>query len=141
MHLSSLRFSPNDSKILDSMNMPSGRKKRIESVTRKLDYGFQTHARQAQAVRQLLDETTGDVIVMGDMNDTPGSFAYRTVCGDDLRDAWADAGFGPIYTYHAHHLYVKIDHIFYLGDLRLLSCRRDKAGESDHFPMVATFER
>ncbi len=141
MHLSSLRFSPNDSKILDSMNMPSGRKKRIESVTRKLDYGFQTHARQAQAVRQLLDETTGDVIVMGDMNDTPGSFAYRTVCGDDLCDAWADAGFGPIYTYHAHHLYVKIDHIFYLGDLRLLSCRRDKAGESDHFPMVATFER
>ena len=141
MHLSSLRFTQNDSKIIDSMNLPSGRKKRIKSVTRKLDYGFQTHARQAQAVRQLIDEAPGDVIVMGDMNDTPGSFAYRTVCGDDLHDAWAEAGFGPTYTFHAHHLYVKIDHILYRGDLRLLSSRRDKAGESDHFPMVATFER
>jgi len=141
MHLSSLRFTLNDRMVLDSMNLPSGRKKRIKSVTDKLDYGFQTHARQAHAMRQLLDDTTGDVLVMGDMNDTPGSYAYRTVCGDDLRDAWADDGFGPTYTFNSHHLYVKIDHILYRGDMQLLSCRRDKAGESDHYPMVAVFQR
>lgn len=141
MHLSSLRFTRNDSQVIESMNTPSGRKKRIKSVTKKLDVGFRSHARQARAVRQVLDETPGDVLVMGDMNDTPGSFAYRTVCGDDVRDAWADTGFGPIYTFHAHHLYVKIDHILYRGDMRVLSCRRDKKGESDHYPMVAVFER
>lgn len=141
MHLSSLRFTRNDSQLIESMNTPSGRKKRIKSVTKKLDVGFRSHARQARAVRQVLDETPGDVLVMGDMNDTPGSFAYRTVCGDDVRDAWADTGFGPIYTFHAHHLYVKIDHILYRGDMRVLSCRRDKKGESDHYPMVAVFER
>ena len=141
MHLSSLRFTGNDSQVIESMNMPSGRKKRIKSVTQKLDVGFRSHARQAKAVRQLLDETAGDVLVMGDMNDTPGSFTYRTVCGDDLRDAWADTGFGPIYTFHAHHLYVKIDHILYRGDMRVLTCRRDKKGESDHYPMVAVIER
>lgn len=141
MHLSSLRFTRNDSQLIESMNTPSGRKKRIKSVTKKLDVGFRSHARQARAVRQVLDETPGDVLVMGDMNDTPGSFAYRTICGDDVRDAWADTGFGPIYTFHAHHLYVKIDHILYRGDLRVLSCRRDKKGESDHYPMVAVFER
>ena len=141
MHLSSLRFTRNDSQVIESMNTPSGRKKRIKSVTKKLDVGFRSHARQARAVRQVLDETPGDVLVMGDMNDTPGSFAYRTICGDDVRDAWADTGFGPIYTFHAHHLYVKIDHILYRGDMRVLSCRRDKKGESDHYPMVAVFER
>lgn len=141
MHLSSLRFTRNDSQLIESMNTPSGRKKRIKSVTKKLDVGFRSHARQARAVRQVLDETPGDVLVMGDMNDTPGSFAYRTICGDDVRDAWADTGFGPIYTFHAHHLYVKIDHILYRGDMRVLSCRRDKKGESDHYPMVAVFER
>ena len=141
MHLSSLRFTRNDSQLIESMNTPSGRKKRIKSVTKKLDVGFRSHARQARAVRQVLDETPGDVLVMGDMTDTPGSFAYRTVCGDDVRDAWADTGFGPIYTFHAHHLYVKIDHILYRGDMRVLSCRRDKKGESDHYPMVAVFER
>ena len=141
MHLSSLRFTQNDSQVIETMNVPSDRKTRIRSVAQKLGNGFIAHSRQAKAVRQLLDDTVGDVLVMGDMNDTPGSFAYRTVCGDDMKDAWADSGFGPIYTFHAHHLYVKIDHILYRGDMKVLSCRRDKAGESDHYPLVAVFER
>ena len=141
MHLSSLRFTHNDAKVLESMNVPSNRKSRIKSVANKLDNGFINHARQARAMRQLLDETAGDVIVLGDMNDTPGSFAYRTMCGDDLLDAWADTGFGPTYTFNAHHLYVKIDHILYRGDMKALSCRRDKKGDSDHYPLVAVFER
>ena len=141
MHLSSLRLSTNDSRILDSMNMPSGRRERAKSVLKKLTGGFCTHVRQARVMRQLLDETSGDVLVMGDMNETPGSFCYRTVCGDDLRDAWADTGFGPIHTFNAHHLYVKIDHILYRGDLKPLYCRLDKSGESDHYPLVALFER
>ena len=141
MHLSSLRFTSNDSQVIESMNIPSDRKGRIKSVARKLGNGFITHSRQAQAMRRLLDESPGDILVMGDMNDTPGSFSYRTICGEDLRDAWADTGLGPVYTFHAHHLYVKIDHIFYRGDLKPLWCRRDKAGESDHYPLVALFER
>ena len=141
MHLSSLRFTHNDSKVIESMNVPSDRKGRIKSVTKKLDNGFRSHTRQAKAIRQVLDDSPEDVIVVGDMNDTPGSFTYRTVCGDDLRDAWADTGFGPTYTFHAHHLYVKIDHILYRGDMKALSCKRDKAGDSDHYPLVAVFER
>lgn len=141
MHLSSLRFTGNDSQLIESMNTPSGRKNRIRSVAQKLDVGFRSHARQAKAMRELLDQTPGDVLVMGDMNDTPGSFAYRTVCGEDLRDAWADTGLGPIYTFHDHHMYVKIDHILYRGDMKVLSCRCDKKGESDHYPLVAVIER
>lgn len=141
MHLSSLRFTVNDSRVIESMNTPSGRKRRIQSVAQKLDNGFISHARQAMTMRQLLDETVGDVLVMGDMNDTPGSFAYRTVCGDDMKDACAEDGLGFLYTFNAHHLYVKIDHILYRGNMRLVSCRCDKKGESDHYPLVAVFER
>ena len=141
MHLSSMRLSANDSQIIEKMNKPSGRRERARTVVRKLTGGFNSHANQARAMRQLLDESSGDVLVMGDMNETPGSYCYRTVCGDDLHDAWADTGFGPISTFNAHHLYVKIDHILYRGDLKPLYCRRDKAGESDHYPLVALFER
>ncbi|MBR5685506.1 MAG: endonuclease/exonuclease/phosphatase family protein [Muribaculaceae bacterium] len=141
MHLSSLRMNKNDNRIIDSMNKPSGRKNRAKSVLKKLMGGFRSHVRQAQAVRRLLDDTAGDVLVMGDMNETPGSYAYRTLCGDDMRDAWADAGLGPTYTFHNNHLYVKIDHILYRGDMKVLSCRRDKEGESDHYPLVAVFQR
>ena len=141
MHLSSLRFSGNDTRILDSMNKPSGRKQRAQSVLKKLSDGFRSHTRLSETLRELLNVTTGDVLVMGDMNDTPGSYAYRTICGEDMRDSWADVGFGPIYTFHDHHLYVKIDHILYRGDMKVLSSRRDKEGESDHYPLVAVFER
>ena len=141
MHLSSMRLNKNDNRIIDSMNKPSGRKSRAESVLKKLMSGFRGHVRQAEAVRKLLDNTAGDVLVMGDMNEPPGSFAYRTVCGDDMRDAWADAGLGPTYTFHAHHLYVKIDHILYRGNMKVLSCHRDKEGESDHYPLRAVFQR
>lgn len=141
MHLSSMRLTHSDSQIIESMNKPSGRRERARSVVKKLTGGFNSHAGQARAMRELLDETPGDVLVMGDMNETPGSFCYRMVCGDDLHDAWAETGFGPISTFNAHHLYVKIDHILYRGDLKPLYCRRDKAGESDHYPLVAVFER
>ena len=141
MHLSSLRMTNNDRIILDSMNVPSGRKKRIKSVMNKLDNGFLSHVPQAKAIRELLDQTDGDVLVMGDMNDTPGSYAYRTICGDDMRDAWADTGLGPTYTFYNYHLYVKIDHILYRGGMKPLYCRRDKKGESDHYPLVSEFQR
>ena len=141
MHLSSLRLTANESNVIESINIPSGRKRRIKSVTNKLGAGFQIHARQAKALRDLLDDSPNDVLIMGDMNDTPGSFAYRMVCGDDVRDAWAETGLGPVYTFHDHHLYVKIDHIFYRGGMKPLWCRCDKKGESDHYPMVALFER
>jgi endonuclease/exonuclease/phosphatase (EEP) superfamily protein YafD len=140
MHLSSLKLTANESNVIESMNVASGRKRRIQSVATKLESGFQTHARQARALRAMLDEDSGDVLVVGDMNDTPGSYAYRTICGEDLRDAWAETGFGPIYTYHEHYMYVKIDHILYRGDIKPLWCRRVKAGESDHYPVVALFE-
>ena len=131
----------NERGLIESMNTPSGRKRRIKSVTRKLDTGFISHARQADAMRQVLDDSPGDVLVMGDLNDTPGSFAYRTVCGTDLHDAWAETGLGPTYTFNSHHLYVKIDHILYRGRLKPMWCHRVKAGESDHYPLVAVFER
>ena len=72
---------------------------------------------------------------------TGAKWKRHVIKGHDLRDAWADVGFGPIYTYHDHHLCVKIDHILYRGDMKVLSCRRDKEGESDHYPLVAVFER
>ena len=141
MHLSSLSLTDNDRQIIDKMNTSSDRQGRIRSVKNKLGAGFIAHAQEAAAMRTFIEQTAGDILVMGDMNDTPGSFTYRTICGEDMHDAWADVGFGPMYTYHDHHLFVKIDHILYRGDLKPLACHSDRAGESDHYPIVATFER
>ena len=102
---------------------------------------FALRGDDASTLRHAIDASPANLIVCGDMNDVSTSYVYRTICGEDLRDAWADTGFGPTYTFNANHLYVKIDHILYRGNLKPLSCSRVKGGESDHYPVVAVFQR
>jgi len=141
IHLRSFYLSADDRQLIDSINTPSGRAQRAQSVVSKLGEAFVGHARQARDIRAVIDSTPGDVLVMGDMNDTPASHAYRVLCGNDLHDAWAEAGRGRPYTFHGNHLFVRIDHILYRGNLSPISCRCVKTGDSDHYPMVANFLR
>lgn len=105
----------------------------------KLCATFKFHAHEAQMVRGFLDRCPKNVILCGDFNDTPASYCYRTVLGDDMSDAFVDCGLGFNHTFHDNRLYFKIDHIMYRGELEAVEWHRDKAGESDHYPQVATF--
>ena len=109
------------------------------SLMWKLKGAFVMHAHEAQAVRRLLDNSPSDVVLCGDFNDTPGSWAYRTILGDDMTDAYAECALGPTYTFNDRRLFFKIDHTFYRGSLKALSCSREKAGDSDHYPLLTTF--
>lgn len=109
------------------------------SLYNKLCATFRIHAHEAQMVRNYINQSPGNVIVCGDFNDTPASYCYRTVRGNDLRDAFVDCGFGIKNTFHDNRLYFKIDHIMYRGDLEAVEWCRDKAGDSDHYPQITTF--
>lgn len=109
------------------------------SLYNKLCVTFKFHAHEAQMVRDFIDRSPRNVIVCGDFNDTPASYCYRTVRGSDMSDAFVDCGFGYKHTYHDNRLYFKIDHIMYRGDIEAVAWQRDKAGDSDHYPQVATF--
>ena len=108
------------------------------SLYNKLCATFKFHAHEAQMVRNFLDQGPENVIVCGDFNDTPASFCYRTVLGDDMHDAFVECAFGIKNTFNDKRMYFKIDHIMYRGDLEAVEWYRDKAGDSDHYPQVAT---
>jgi len=109
------------------------------SLIDKLNSAFRYRADEAKKLRSFLDKCPENVILCGDFNDTPSSFCYRTVRGDDMNDTFVDCGFGFTHTYHDNRFYFKIDHILYRGSLKAVSWQRDKAGDSDHYPQVATF--
>lgn len=109
------------------------------SLYRKLGVSFKIHAQEAEMVRKFLDKCPKNVILCGDFNETPASYCYRTLRGDDMSDAFVDCGFGLKPTFHDKRMYFKIDHIMYRGDLKAVDWYRDKAGDSDHYPQVATF--
>lgn len=110
------------------------------STTQLIRRAYAARVDEAQTVRRALDVSPRNVILCGDFNDVPGSWVYRTVSGDDLRDAWADAGRGYAHTFNKYRFLLRIDHILYRGDLHPVAIRRDKAGASDHYPQFITFE-
>lgn len=81
-----------------------------------------------------------NVIVCGDFNDPVGSYAlYYLSSESDLRQVYADVGFGPTITYNANNFYFRIDHILYRGNLKPYSIERGDLKASDHYPLTATF--
>ena len=140
VHMQSIGLSGEDKELYHELT--SGEKVSVETVKQtllhKLKDAFKARARQAIKVRHLINDLHGPVILCGDFNDIPGCYAMRAVMGNDLRDAYRDAGLGPAITYHANRFYFRIDQILYRG-LTPLKVRVWTHGPSDHYPVVAQF--
>lgn len=110
-----------------------------ETLMSKLAKAFRQRAIQAHALRGCIDRSGENVIVCGDFNDTPDSYAHRTVMGGDMSDAYQDCAFGPTITYHSNRFFFRIDHILYRGCFKAVDIERGKVNCSDHYPLIATF--
>lgn len=110
------------------------------SIRPKLETAFRLRAACAEEVRDYLRGIDGPVVVCGDFNDVPGSWAWRTVKSAGLRDAYAETTFGPMTTFNAHNLYFHIDQMMYRGAIRPLKVWRGDLKSSDHYPIEARFE-
>ncbi len=148
VHMQSIGLTPDDKQLymrlttLDESTVASRREIKAvkHSLLAKLARAFRLRAAEARSLRSIIDASPQNVIVAGDFNDTPASYCYRTVRGTDMADAWADCAFGPTYTFNAYRLYFRIDHILYRGALKAVGVERWREGDSDHYPLVATFE-
>ena len=145
LHLSSMMFTEEDKKAYMDLTNLNEKPDRAElsrmrhSVATKLSQAFKKHAKEAHIIRQVIDQSNENVIVCGDFNEVPASYTYRTIKGNDMRDAYADCAFGPVNTFRDNRFYFKIDHILYRGDMKAVRCKVDKEGDSDHYPQIATF--
>ena len=75
------------------------------------------------------------IIVCGDFNDTPISYAHRTIA-QDLDDAFTQSGRGLGISYNQNRFYFRIDNILTSKNLRAYNCTVDRSiKESDHYPI------
>ena len=105
----------------------------------KLKRAGTERAKQARLIRQIADGITGAVVICGDFNDTPQSYAYRKI-RDDFSDAYVSTGFGPGITYNEQGFWFRIDHILYNNVLRAVDSRIVRQKHSDHYPLRATLQ-
>lgn len=65
----------------------------------------QLRAGQMQELAGMLGSVSGPIVLLGDLNDTPGSAAHQVLTGAGFVDVWASLETGPGYTCcHATHL-------------------------------------
>lgn len=112
----------------------------IKSLSKSLREGFASRALQAQVVKDYINRSPYPVIVAGDFNDTPVSYAYRKI-RKGLNDSFVNSGYGAGFTYHGNYPPNRIDYILYDNTLTSVNFEILKVKYSDHYPIIAWFRK
>lgn len=110
------------------------------AILGKLRKAFEKRSRQARTMEAEISGSPYPVIVCGDFNDTPNSYAYFKIRGK-LQDAFLKKGFGLGRTYSGIAPTLRIDYIFASSAFRVISFRCVERTLSDHYPILATLSR
>jgi endonuclease/exonuclease/phosphatase family metal-dependent hydrolase len=110
----------------------------VWKVINKIKTAVEKRAEQSECIRQSVMDSPHPVIVAGDLNDTPSSYAYRIV-RNQLNDTYALAGSGRANTYNGPLPSFRIDHVFVSPVIQVLNHSVVKQDFSDHFPVMIEF--
>ncbi len=139
VHLQSVRLGDRERDVLMDENFfldpKKDKRKVLESVSWKLKAAFVRRAQQVDAVAEHMKRSPYAVVVCGDFNDTPVSYAYHTMRGN-LRDGFMDAGRGMMSTYSSIIPSFRIDYILYDERFRANAYYCPDITYSDHYPLV-----
>jgi endonuclease/exonuclease/phosphatase family metal-dependent hydrolase len=139
IHLQSLRFSTNNRSYIDDPSISGGNDiNQSKSILRKFRRGFILRHEQCDNVRKTMDESPYPVIVCGDFNDVPNSYAYHTI-GNNLKNAFVEKGTGLGTTFSDISPTLRIDNIFTDKNCEITQFKRVKKILSDHFPIITDF--
>ncbi len=138
-HLESFKLTTDDKDVyLDMMNDPNKQKVKEGSrqLLRKLADPAAIRAMQADSIVRIVHNYQGEgIIVCGDFNDSPLSYARRVI-GEQLDDAFVESGNGLGISYNRNRFYFRIDHILTSRNLEAYQCTVDRSIKaSDHYPI------
>jgi len=139
-HLQSLRFSPENKEFLYSDNIEEKNSlKETRSIVGKLKRAFMKRHWQSDQVRRYIEKSPYPVVVCGDFNDVPNSYAYNTI-GNGLKNAFREKGYGLCNSFSNISPTLRIDNIFVDQRFVIKQFVRIKKKLSDHYPIVADVE-
>lgn len=137
IHLQSLKFTNTNLEYIDSPSMTDEEDlKKSKSLISKLKKGFLKRKQQAEWISAEIDKSPYPVMVCGDFNDVPNSYAYSTI-GRGLQNAFAEKGSGIGRTFSGISPTLRIDNIFVAQSYSVLQYTRINKKMSDHFPVFA----
>jgi len=136
IHLASVHFIKKDYENLDDPTLEASK----ISIS-KIKQAFILRAQQADRIADHIKACPYPILLCGDFNDTPISYAYKKI-SKNLSDAFVISGSGIGATHKgfiknaiAKHLSFRIDYIMHSPELNSASFVREKADLSDHYPI------
>lgn len=138
-HLESNKISPEDKVVYEGM-IKAPEVEKVKSgaaqLIAKIGEAQALRAPQARAVAAAVAQTPNPyVIVCGDFNDSPISYANRVI-EKQLNNAFVSSGNGLGISYNRNMFYFRIDNIMTSKNLKTYNCTVDRSiRDSDHYPI------
>ena len=138
-HLESNKISSSDKKLYGNLLVNRDTQTAYQvtnNIRKRLGRGYSKRATQVQQVTDYINKQEYDkLIICGDFNDTPISYAYKKMKGN-LTDAYTSTGFGPGITYYENFFLFRIDYILHSKSLKSNYTTVDRVKFSDHYPVL-----
>ena len=137
LHLASISFGKKEYKFIDDLNNNKYKDSSLtaKSIIKRLRDGFLKRAEQAEMVAAHMKGCKYKIILCGDFNDTPSSFAYHKL-SKNLIDAFKQSGSGIGKTYHGSLPFLRIDYILHSPEFESYNYKRYPESLTDHYPIT-----
>lgn len=138
IHLQSSSVSVIADKVVEDANLQEKETwLRIRGMMGRYKRSTILRAKQAEEVAEQIRQSPYPVLLCGDFNEIPQSYAYHTIaCG--LQDAFKARGRGLGITYGGKIPALRIDYVLAGPQFEVLAHRIGRGGFSDHFPVYCT---
>jgi len=132
VHLQSIKFGKDEYHFVEQADTETdSTMMQTKNIFRKLRLAFQMRAPQSEMVQENMESCRNRKIICGDFNDTPLSYAYRTL-SRDMKDAFAESGSGYTYSYTGPFPSFRIDYIMLDKDFDGYDYETGSSFFSDH---------
>ena len=140
VHLQSIYFASEDYNAIEEIKeeTPSEISKFLP-IIKKLGKAYKQRGIQTAELKSFIEASPYPIILGGDFNDTPSSFAYQQL-SELLDDAFIKKGKGIGSTYNGSIPFLRIDYIFIDKTFSYSKYEKIKNPNSDHFPIIADID-
>jgi len=139
-HLKSIHFEAPDYNAVKNMEIDNDSSVvKFSNITHKLKKAFIDRAKQAELVRDFIEKSPYKIILCGDFNDSPTSYAFKTIKGS-MKDAFVESGSGLGRTYVGQMPSFRIDQMMYDPSFKAYNYYAKSFDFSDHKMVSATIK-
>jgi endonuclease/exonuclease/phosphatase family metal-dependent hydrolase len=140
-HLASLRFQKEDYETIEDIKDNQRLKlQKSKGIFWKIRGAMTQRKEQAHLIKEVISNDPYPIILTGDFNDVPNSYAYATIKNEQFQDVFLKKGFGIGRTFNAISPTLRIDYILATKNFEVRQFNRIVKDLSDHYMLVTDLQ-